>query len=353
MTRRRKIIFAFVAFAIGTSVTLLGLLGADLYVHHRAERSAGLNRWGYRGPVLGSKQPGEVRVAMLGGSTMFGYGVLWSEALPAQLEQIAQQRPGGNAIHTINLGYNNEGAYAFVPTMQDFAWLDFDEVVLYTGYNDLMGDAGPNRALYRHDSPVFRLTGYFPILPLYLNEKALMLRTGGQLEAAYKNESAKNKIVFRPGLAARTSATAMEAVSSVIGAVGNSLEGVAPAVPATVTPSQMGCVDPWVAYCDSVFRAVTYARAHGLTVVVASQPLGVNEDFRVKQISQQKALADLMSRRFGADAGTVYVDLSHAVDLSNPNYSFDQMHLGVDGNRIVAQALVEPTIRMAAAVHHR
>ena len=354
MTRRRKIVFALVAVAISMSATIMGLLGADLYLHHRAERSAGLNRWGYRGPVLGRKQAGEIRVAMFGGSTMFGYGVLWSEALPAQLERLLQQRADGRAIHTVNLGYNNEGAYALVPTMEDFAWLDFDVVVFYIGYNDLMGDAGPTRALYRHESPVFRLTGYFPILPLYLNEKALMLRAGGQLEEAYKNESARNKIVFRPGLAARTSATAMEAVSSVIGAVGNSLDGVAPAAPATdLNPSDQGCGDPWVAYCDSVFRAVTYARAHGLTVVVASPPLGVKPDFSAKQISQQKALADLMTRRFGADSGIRYVDLAHVVDLSDPNYSFDEMHLGAEGNRLVAQALVEPTLKMAAAVHHR
>ena len=348
MTRRRKVVFALIAFGIGMSIAMIGLLGADLYVHHRAERSAGLNRWGYRGPVLGRKQSGEVRVAMFGGSTMFGYGVLWNEALPAQLEQIVQQREDGHAIHTINLGYNNEGAYALVPTMQDFAWLDFDVVIFYIGYNDLMGDGGPNRALYRHESPVFRLTGYYPILPLYLNEKALMLRTGGQLEAAYKNESAANKTVFRPGLAARTSATAMEAVSTVIGAVGNSLDDVAPASAATVAPSNAGCSPPWVAYCDSVFRAVTYARAHGMTVVVASQPLGVGADFLGKQVSQQKALADLMARRFGNDAGTVYVNLGPAVDVSNPSYSFDQMHLGAAGNRIVAQALVEPTLKMVA-----
>lgn len=73
MTKRR-----FAAFATGTvfgTVVLLAgvLLAADLYAHHRVERSVGVNRPGYRGPVAGRKQPGEPRVVMLGGSTVFGY----------------------------------------------------------------------------------------------------------------------------------------------------------------------------------------------------------------------------------------------------------------------------------------
>jgi hypothetical protein len=62
----------------------------------------------------------------------------------------------------INLGFNNEGAFAFLPTLQDFRYLDYDIVCLYEGYNDLPGDEGPNTAVFRHESPIFRLTGLFP-----------------------------------------------------------------------------------------------------------------------------------------------------------------------------------------------
>ena len=104
----------------------MAALAADLYLHHRAERSAGLNRWGYRGPVAGTKQPGELRVVVLGGSTAFGYGVRWDEAIPAILERKLNQQQGKAPARVVNLGFNNEGAYSFLPTLKDFEYLDYD-----------------------------------------------------------------------------------------------------------------------------------------------------------------------------------------------------------------------------------
>ena len=196
MTRRKLFVFGLAAMSLSLVAAGIVVMGVDLYLHHRAERSAGLNRWGYRGPVVPAKAPGELRVVMLGGSTVFGYGGPWHESAPALLEQMLAAKHPGRAIRVINLGFNNEGAFAFLPTLQDYRYLDYDIVCLYEGYNDLMGDAGPNRAVFRHNSPVFRLTGYFPILPLVLQEKALVLRNGGNLEAGYRPEN--NKTVFRP-----------------------------------------------------------------------------------------------------------------------------------------------------------
>src|SRR5690349_289809 len=104
LTRRKKIAFGLttIAIAVGGSVSLL--LAADLVVHHRAERSAGLNRWGYRGPVVGRKRGNEVRAVMVGGSTVFGYGVLSEQSIPAALERILNRtRP----FSVVNLGFNN------------------------------------------------------------------------------------------------------------------------------------------------------------------------------------------------------------------------------------------------------
>ena len=150
LTRRKKIVFALITMSLAFIVMAGLLLAADLVLHHRAQRSAGLNRYGYRGPVIGRKQPGELRVVMLGGSTVFGYGVAWNESIPAYLETALEarlQRP----VTVVNLGFNNEGAYAFRPNLEDFAYLDYDVAVLYEGYNDLPGDEGPNRSVYRRD----------------------------------------------------------------------------------------------------------------------------------------------------------------------------------------------------------
>ena len=160
MTKRRLAAFATAA-VLGTVVlAVCVLLAADLYAHHRVERSVGVNRQGFRGPVVGRKQPGETRVVMLGGSTVFGYDVEWDDTIPAALER--RLREHNSKIRVINLGFIAEGSGAFVPTLESYAYLDYDIVCLYEGYNDVLGDAEPNRVMLRHGSPVFRLTGYFP-----------------------------------------------------------------------------------------------------------------------------------------------------------------------------------------------
>jgi hypothetical protein len=351
MRGRKFIAFALTAMLLGVAGTGAALLAADLYVHHRAERSAGLNRWGYRGPVAPRKQPGEVRVVMLGGSTTFGYGVLWQESIPALLEGYLRQRPDGATFRTINLGFNNEGAYASLPTLQDYAWLDYDIVVLYHGYNDSLGDPQPNTAVYRRESPVFRLTGYYPILPLALREKAMALRSGGNIEAAYqsaRDAGAAPKVTFTPNAAERTSAAVLEAVSQATAALGGQMDRVAPSPSTAPATSDMLCAPPWVTFCDSMYRTVHYARSRGAAVAVVAQPCGKDGKMWTRLDDQRAALQGMIARRFGGDPGTRFVDLSAAVDPTDAAVTFDGMHLKPEGNHIVARALVEPVVGLAA-----
>lgn len=347
LSRGKKILFALVAMTLSFAGMVLTLLAADLVLHWRAERSAGLNRYGYRGHVLGRKQPGELRVAMLGGSTVFGYGVAWQESIPAYLEAELRrrlQRP----VSVVNLGYNNEGAYAFLANLQDFEYLDYDIVVLYEGYNDLSGDAGPNRFVFRRNSLIFRYTGYLPILPLYLEEKAMTLRHGGDTNAAYEaaGNASASRTVFRPGLAQRTSAGALATVAAMARALDGQLAS-APAQPTTVADSKLRCVDPWISYCESVAAAVRYGIERHRPVVVASQPRLVGPLSRDKHASQQAAVASMIARTFGTDRRVAWVDLSTRIDLADPNVTFDAMHLNPQANAVVAAALVEPVIAAA------
>lgn len=347
LTRRKFFVFAAAASMLSVLVVLAGVLAADLYLHHRAERSAGLNRWGYRGPVAGRKQPGEIRLVMLGGSTVFGYGGTWDEAIPALLEQQLSQADASRRWRGINLGYNSEGAFAFLPTLQDFDYLDYDIVILYEGYNDLQGDRIANLAVYRHDSPVFRLTGYFPMLPLVLGEKALALRHGGNLDAAYAAARGEApKTVFRPGLADRTSAAALEAANKVGDSLSRQIGRLAAAEARVAGTGEAGCASPWMHYCDSVARAAEYALSRGKAVVVGSQPtLGAAESAR--SADQQRALAAMVARKFGNNPRVRYVDLTGTVDLRDVDLAFDGMHLGADGNLIIAKALVAPVRSLA------
>lgn len=340
-------VFAAAAMALSLTGTLLLLLAADLVLHARAEKSAGVNRYGYRGPVVGRKQPGELRIVMAGGSTVFGYGVSWTESIPYVLEERLRQRMS-QPVSVVNLGFNNEGAYAFLPNLEDYASLDYDVVVLYEGYNDLMGDSGANTSVYRRNSAVFRMFGYFPILPLYLDEKAKMLRHGGDLGNAYAVQRGEAKTVFRPNLIQRTSAGALDAAAAVTNALGDQLGRLsASASPVTSATSAIGCADPWVVYCDGVHAAIRAMRARGKGVVMVAQPLLVGAA-RPPHERQQAMLRAMMAREFSGDQGVRFVDLSLAVDLDNIDVSFDKMHLKPPANARIADALAPAVLELAA-----
>lgn len=352
LTRRKKIVFALITMTISLVGMLVLLLAADLVVHQRAERSAGLNRYGYRGPVVGRKAPGELRVVMLGGSTVFGYGVAWNESIPVYLEAKLKERLN-RPVRVVNLGFNNEGAHAFVPNLEDFEYLDYDVIVLYEGYNDLHGDEGVNRSVYRRDSAVYRLTGYYPILPLYLDEKAKMLRYGSNnMDAAYaaSRDGAPPAVVFKTGLAQRTSAAALDAVASMTKALDGQLQNTATVpLPATKEQeSQLGCKHPYVTYCESVASAIRFGLSRGTPVVVSLQPLSPGEKSKPMHERQHQMLGTMVTRVFGGEPRVVWADFSRLLDLTNIDVTFDGMHLKPNANAAVAAALVEPVMKAAA-----
>lgn len=349
ISRKKFVLFALMTMALVTVLGMTAVLAADLVLHQRAERSAGTNRWGYRGPVVPRKQPNEIRLVMLGGSTVFGYGVLWNESIPALLEQrLNQQRPE-RTWTVINLGYNTEGAFSFLPNLQDFAYLDYDIVVLYEGYNDLLGDLSPNYTTVRQQSPIFRATGYFPILPLWLREKSMMLGADGDVSKAYRAKvEGSDKTVFRPSLAARAGASALGAAASVGEAFSRQFEMASNREQhiAASKSGGAGCPAPWMDYCESQRRAIQYGLDRGKKVLVVSQPeLPFTPKLRFQQ--QQDALTDMLSRVFRGTDRVAHFTIGDRVNLEDTDLSFDHMHLGVDGNRLVAEFLTEPVVTLA------
>lgn len=346
LSRRKKLAFAMLTMLLAAGGLSVTLLIADLVLHHRAERSAGLNRWGYRGPVVGRKQLDESRVVMLGGSTMFGYGVSWDEAIPAQVEWKLRRRYPQQRVTVVNLGFNNEGSYSFAPTLEDYESLEYDAVVLYEGYNDAAGDAEPNIAVFRRRSAVFRLTGYMPILPLYLQEKAMMIRHGGDLSGAYAVGRGEQQTVFRPNLAQRTSAAVLEGAVAVSASLGRQLgrwQEEDKARP--VTTSRLGCRSPWINYCENVYRAVTRTVSAGKNVLVVGQPRMIHEQ-RARLNGQQAEVSAMLQRHFSGSSRVRYVDLGSAVNLADTAIAYDGMHLTAAGNEIIAERLVEPVSAM-------
>jgi hypothetical protein len=345
---RKRLIFAAVAMLLSMAVCIVVLLAADFYAHRSVERSAGLNRWGYRGPVVGRRKSGETRIAVLGGSTAFGYGVTWDQAFPAQLEAMLRRRAGATqTFSVVNLAYNNEGAYSFRFTLDDFAWLKSDVAVFYEGYNDLHGEDAHNTSVARRSSPVFRLTGYMPMLPLVVREKAMSLRYGGDLNAAYsaaRNEPPQH--VFTPSLAKKTAATALEVFAD----VSDRFEQKMPK-PAQVAADRApidGCEYPWRAYCKDIADATDKALARGMSVMVVMQPKADGSGGE-QHASQQRSLVQMLTRRFGKEPRVSYVSLADAVNLDDRRLAYDGMHLTDAGNQRIAARLVEPVLRMTAA----
>ncbi|MEO8679335.1 MAG: SGNH/GDSL hydrolase family protein [Vicinamibacterales bacterium] len=338
LSRRRKLWFAAVAVGTVAMLTVLAFLAADVYVHQRTQDIAGVNVWGYRGAPRGAKRPGEHRVVMIGGSTVFGWGLPVHESIPAYLERRLNAAAADRSprFSVINLGAPGEGAYGFAYELADYAYLDYDLVCFYEGYNDL----GPftirgrdNYLLWRRESPVFRLTGYYPILPLVLREKATAMLQGGSISAD------PSRVTFTPGLATRATAGAFRAAAQITNRLGGQVGGLSPVPPNPPVVEECGGL--WKHYCGSVRAAVAWALARDKRVMFVTQPY-----ISDAHIDQQANVAAMLRAAFGREPRFRYVNLGGVVDMTNRDLAYDGLHLIASGNDTVASHLVDPVMEL-------
>ena len=332
MTRRRKIVFVILSVVMSFIGATAVLLALDLYVHAKFTDYAGTNIWGYRGPVVGTKQAGEHRIVVVGGSTAFGTGVTPTEAFPAVLEELLNQGRDltDGKVSVVNLGYNNEGAHSFRFTLKDYEYLDYDAVLFYSGYNNL---SDLNTSVFRHNSPVFRLTGYLPLLPVVMQEKALSLRYGGDLEAAYLAE----KTVFKPNLADRAAATALETATSISDSLERQLTERLPESESVFTDlgEEAPSCSYWRRYCGEMVEAVRYVLDRDKLALVVTQPYR-SERHR----EQQTLLSAFLREQFKGAANLHFANLGPTLNVFDPEMAGDSLHLTPLGNRLLAQHLV-------------
>jgi hypothetical protein len=330
-----------------SAVLVLGLVAIDVYLHARTQDVAGVNVWGYRGRPVADKQPDETRVVMLGGSTAFGYGLPSYESIPFYLEaRLNAVSQGQRRFSVVNLGAPGQGAYGFRFDLADYAYLGYDIALLYEGYNDLGADGvpadvpqrkAPNYLLWRRESPVFRLTGYYPIFPLVFREKAMAMLHGGDLNAAY----GQGEVVFRPTLATRASASALATAAT----IGETLErqlGALSESAAVVPSSDPSCRPRWKQYCAAIADAVEFALEHGKRVLIVTQPY-VSDS----HVEQQSDLLGMVQSRFAGNANVRYVNAGRVVDMRDRSIAYDGLHLVAAGNARVAEHLVQPVLELA------
>ena len=333
MTRRRKIVFVILSVVLSFIGATAVLLALDLYVHAKFTDYAGTNIWGYRGPVVGTKQAGEHRIVVVGGSTAFGSGVTPTEAFPAVLEELLNQGRDltDGKVSVVNLAYNNEGAHSFRFTLKDYEYLNYDAVLFYSGYNNL---SDLNMSVFRHNSPVFRLTGYLPLLPVVMMEKALSLRYGGDSKPAYLAE----KTVFKPNFVDRAAATALETATNISASLERQLTERLPESESVFT--DLGQTAPscshWRKYCGEMAEAVKFVLDRDKLALVVTQPYR-SERHR----EQQTLLSAFLREQFRGAPKLHFANLGPTLNLFDPEQTWDTLHLTPSGNRQLAQHLVE------------
>jgi hypothetical protein len=325
-------------------VTVGVVLAGDIYLHWKYTDLVGLNVWGYRGPAVGRKQPNEWRLAVLGGSTAFGYGVHWRESIPAYLQDRLNTFAAAPSrrVSVVNLAYNGEGAHSFTFTQRDYDYLDYDAVLLYSGYNDL----GPNTLVFRHDSAIFRLTGYLPLFPTIFREKAMSIRHGGRLEDAYRGRPT----TFKPNVTQRATASALETAVGITKSLERQLAAMSTAEESAAATGRFtvydhasvdgaSCGSRWAHYCGEVYAAIKLALDNGKHVLMATQPY-ISPDHE----EQEQRLREFLNVRFGGTASLRFANLGREVDLKDSTLAYDGMHLTPRGNQQIAAAL-EPHVR--------
>ena len=273
---------------------ILSVVALDLVAHDRVERRPGLNvnRWGYRGPATFHKTGGERRIAMVGGSVAFGFGLDDQDSLPRRLEMALNGREGHVPTSVVNLAEVGAGAGSYAQTLEDYAFLRPDVVLVYDGYASTYAEVrGGRRA-----SLVFRRIGYVPILTDWL----------------------------------RGNVTGMQRPSSV--PIDVSLAD-SPGDEAALT-----CDGMWSAYCAAMIATVDWGLTHEKGAIVVTPPF-----LSRRHEAQQQSLARLLRQRFGANARFMYVDLGTSVQLADIRQSSDGVHL-------TAGATIDLAGRLARAI---
>ena len=277
-----------VAFAV-QAVVLAGLTLALLDVRaHRSPSGNDINQWGYRTGEAGlSKRPGEVRIAIVGGSAAFAVGSRFGGSVAGHLF-IELRNTGAVArqeYSVVDLSEPQAGADAYVETLRDYMYLDPDILCVYDGY-DVLGGTPPHA---RRRSLAYRLTGYLPVLP------ATWLGRAGWLSD--------------PDL-------------GVIDMLRDGQGG----------PADVSCGGASRSYCAAMADAVRFGLAQGRTVIVASPP-----SVSTRHLLQQRSLAMSLTREFGQNPRFAFVDLGRVVDVWNPVESPDGIHLTEAGAHVVGQ----------------
>jgi hypothetical protein len=264
----------------------------DLRAHSRGEQARGVNKWGFRGTAR--LRPLGRRVAIVGGSAAYGYGVDAEQSFGGYLKYFlalyAAKQRARPTVDAVNLAAVGDGAASYAATLREYAYLRPDAVCIYDGYAGL-GFTGAGGA--RGRSGVFRAVGYFPIVGPFGGDAALAAPVLARVDPFLDD-----------------------------GATGD-----------------VSCSGGSRAYCAAMIDTAASAADRGLLVAIVTPPY-----VSARHAAQQASLAAAIRARFGVSGRVRYFDMGRTVDLASRAMSFDGVHLTARGNQTVADKLSTPLL---------
>lgn len=290
----------FVLEAIAFGWLAFALL--DRRTHMRVQIEYGFNQWGYRDEPRGSKEPGERRVALIGGSSLFEAALLQPRTLTGNLfiELRASGAPGRQQYSVANLAEPGAGADSYPDTIRHYAFLDPDVICIFDGYD--MPASPPMHG--RRQSAAFRAVGYLPVLPAKLlgSPPWLSDTDGGVAEMLQDQPNG---------------------------------------------PPDVSCAGASAGYCAAMAATVRAGLEQGRAVMVVSPP-----SVSAHHARQQRSLGVALSQEFGRNSAFAYLDLGSVMNLSDRELSPDGLHRTDIGNHVVAQRIASALLKWPAFVGH-
>lgn len=269
-----------------------------------------INELGLRTAMPSPKSPGEWRVAISGGSAVWGWRVLDADTIPADMQRrLRQTHPN---ITVFNFGIEGATLAAELALLRQFRDMyALDEVLFYTGGND--------------------------VVAAYLRETAAQSEMDNLRREATGFELAK--------AARRLSAM---------------LDGVSPATLATLDRDLLPRMLRNNSLREGIVAADAYCRASAIRCSFVLQPMLLVRKNPVPPEDRIARTLELVFPRLDVLIGKMYRDSiaaaprDRALDLSNffdnatrPSF-VDTVHLNEAGNRLVAEALL-PLVRGTGA----
>jgi hypothetical protein len=330
---RTMLILVVEALAIAGALTL----ALDLREHGRVAPLGGVNEWGYRGPVARQRQQGEIRIAIVGGTRAFGWGVPAS-ALVAELRRVIMlttDRPGADVrpVVVVNLGRLGALPDAYPEIIEHFSSLQPDYICLY---DDLGVRGGSPTTGTDGTSGIYGLTGYAPALPLVLREKGMIWRLGDVRLGYASAESQRNS---KTPIVRRAAGTTLQTLGETLDLADRRLSSLV----SRNQTKQPGRAD--AAYAEAMLAAVDMAHRHARSgVVVVTSPPDTAE-----QTANLRALEARLDDLSGSTPWLRVVNLRDDPPLSDPALRLDGWNYASAGIARVASRIAPALLSLIPA----